>query len=56
MKQMPQKRKPSKHVSVSIRQLLIEKIKKEKKKRREELLASLGVKEFFSEGSITIFT
>ena len=55
MKQMPKKRKPSKHVSVSIHQLLPEKAEKEKKKRREELLALQGVvKEFFVEGSITI--
>jgi NAD-dependent dihydropyrimidine dehydrogenase PreA subunit len=54
MKQMPKKRKPSKHVSVSIHQLLPEKAEKEKKKRREELLALQGVVEFFVEGSITI--
>ena len=54
MKQMPKKRKPSKHVSVNIRQLLTEKAKKEKKKLREELLTPLGIMEFFSEGSITI--
>jgi len=54
MKQMPKKRKPSKHVSVSMRQLLPEKAKKEKKKRRDEFLAQLGVKEFFVEGNITI--
>jgi NAD-dependent dihydropyrimidine dehydrogenase PreA subunit len=54
MKQMPKKRKPSKHVSVSNSQLLLEKAEKEKKKRRDELLAQLGVKEFFVEGSITI--
>lgn len=40
MKHMPKKRK-----------LLTE---KEKKKRREKLLALLGVKEFFVEGSITV--
>ena len=51
---MPKKRKPSKHVSVNIRQLLTEKAKKEKKKLREELLTPLGIMEFFSEGSITI--
>ena len=54
MKQMPKKHKPSRHVSVNIRQLLTEKVEKEKKKRREELLALLGVKEFFVEGRITI--
>ena len=54
MKQMPKKRKPSKHASVNIRQLLTEKVEKEKKKRREELLTLLGLKELFVEGSITI--
>lgn len=49
---MPQKsKKPS---SVDIFQLLTETVEKEKRKRREELLAPLGVKEFFEEGSITI--
>jgi len=43
MEQMPQKRK-----------LLTEKTKKEKKKLRDELLAPFGIKEFFSEGSISI--
>ena len=51
---MPKKRKPSKHASVNIRQLLTEKVEKKKNKRREELLALLGVKEFFVEGNITI--
>ena len=35
-------------------QLLTETAEKEKKKRREELLAPLDIKEFFVEGSITI--
>lgn len=49
---MPKEReKPS---SVEIFQLLMETAEKEKKKRREELLAPLDVKEFFVEGSITI--
>ncbi|MDI6905386.1 MAG: hypothetical protein QMD13_07885 [Candidatus Bathyarchaeia archaeon] len=43
--------KPS---SVDIFQLLTETVEKERKKRREELLAPLGVKEFFAEGSINI--
>jgi NAD-dependent dihydropyrimidine dehydrogenase PreA subunit len=43
MKQMPKKRK-----------LLTGKAEKEKKKRRKKLLAPLGIKEFFAEGSITI--
>jgi Fe-S-cluster-containing dehydrogenase component len=34
--------------------LLIENSDKEKRKRREELLSPLGVKEFFVDGSITI--
>ena len=54
MKQMPKKRKPSKPSSIDIFQLLTETVEKEKKKRREELLAPLGVKEFFVEGSIAI--
>lgn len=51
---MPRKRKPSKPSSIDIFQLLTETAEKEKKKRREELLAPLGIKEFFVEGSITI--
>jgi len=54
---MPKKRKPrkpSKTVSVDIFQILTETAEKERKKRREELLAPLGVKEFFVEGSISI--
>ena len=54
---MPKKRKPrksSKPSSVDIFQLLTETLEKEKKKRREELLAPLGVTEFFAEGTITI--
>lgn len=43
--------KPS---SFDILDLLTETTKKEKKKQREELLAPLGVKEFFTEGSISI--
>jgi ferredoxin len=54
MKQMPKKRKPSKPSSIDIFQLLTETMEKEKEKRREELLAPLGVKEFFVEGSIAI--
>ncbi|MCS7115004.1 MAG: hypothetical protein RMJ15_07175 [Nitrososphaerota archaeon] len=40
--------------SSDIFQLLVETAEKERKKRREELLAQLGVKEFFVDGSITI--
>jgi len=54
MKAMPKKRKHDKSSNVNIFQILMETAEKEKKKRREELLASLGVKEFFAEGSITI--
>jgi ferredoxin len=39
---------------LDIFQLLTETAKKEKKRQREELLAPLGTKEFFPEGSITI--
>jgi len=48
------KRKPSETVSVDIFQILTEATEKERKKRREELLAPLGVEEFFVEGSISI--
>lgn len=59
---MPKKRKPRKSrkpktepsAVVDIFQILTETVEKEKKKRREELLAPLGVKEFFVEGSITV--
>jgi ferredoxin len=40
--------------SADIFHLLIETAEKERKKRREEFLTSLGVKEFFVEGSISI--
>jgi len=48
------KRKSQKPSTVDIFQILMETTEKEKKKRREELLAPLGVKEFFVEGSISI--
>jgi len=51
---MPRKKKPSKTATVDIFQLLVETAEKEEKKRREELLAPLGVKEFFVDGNITI--
>jgi ferredoxin len=40
--------------TLDIFQLLTETAIKEKKRQREELLAPLGTKEFFAEGSITI--
>ena len=40
--------------SADIFQLLMETSERERKKRREELLAPLGVKEFFVDGSIKI--
>jgi len=51
---MPKKKKPSKPSSVDIFQLLTETTEKERKKRREELLAPLDIEEFFVDGSITI--
>jgi len=51
---MPKKSKSNKPSSVDIFQILTETVEKEKKKRREELLAPLGIEEFFVEGSITI--
>jgi len=46
--------KGEKSSSIDIFQLLTETAEEERKKRREELLAPLGIKEFFVEGSITI--
>jgi NAD-dependent dihydropyrimidine dehydrogenase PreA subunit len=40
--------------SADIFQLLVETTEKEKQKRREELLAPLGITEFFAKGRITI--
>lgn len=51
---MPKESKPSKPSSVDIFQILSETAEKTKRKQREKLLASLGVKEFFVEGNITI--
>ena len=52
---MPKKRKKHKEPStVNIFQMLTETMEKEKKKRREEFLAPLGIKEFFVEGKISI--
>jgi len=52
---MPKKSRPSKKTpSADIFRLLTETAEKEKRKGREELLATLGVKELFAEGNITI--
>ncbi|MEM3153901.1 MAG: hypothetical protein QW629_04220 [Candidatus Bathyarchaeia archaeon] len=48
------KGKPGSFASSDIFSLLVETSEKEKRKRREELLAPLGVKEYFVDGSITI--
>jgi ferredoxin len=52
MKIMP--KESEKTSSMDIFQLLTETAEKAKRKRREELLKPLGVKEFFEEGSINI--
>jgi ferredoxin len=54
MKQMSEESKPSKPASVDIFQLLSETLEKQKQKRREELLTSLNIQDFFAEGTITI--
>jgi ferredoxin len=46
--------KDEKSSSLDIFHLLEETTEKEKKKQREELLAPLGIEQFFAEGSITI--
>jgi Fe-S-cluster-containing dehydrogenase component len=51
---MGKKAKPDEFASSDIFSLLVETSEKERRKRREELLAPLGVKEFFVGGSITI--
>ncbi|NWF86356.1 hypothetical protein HXY32_00845 [Candidatus Bathyarchaeota archaeon] len=54
---MPKKRKSRKSKAdsvVDIFEILTESAEKAKKKHREELLAPLGVKEFFVEGSVSI--
>lgn len=52
MKQMPKEN--SSRSSPDIFQLLKETMEKEKKKEKQELLAPLGIEEFFIQGSITI--
>ncbi|MEM2917862.1 MAG: hypothetical protein QXN63_05890, partial [Candidatus Bathyarchaeia archaeon] len=54
MNRMTIKGKPGSFASSDIFSLLVETSEKEKRKRREELLAPLGVKEYFVDGSITI--
>lgn len=54
MNVMPNKKEFDKPSDVNIFQILTETAEKEKKKRREELLAPLGVKEFFVGGKISI--
>lgn len=54
MKLMPEESKPSKSADVDMFHLLSETVQKQKQKRRKELLAPLGVQEFFADGTITI--
>ncbi|MEM2994906.1 MAG: hypothetical protein QXI91_02660 [Candidatus Bathyarchaeia archaeon] len=51
---MPKKSKSTKPSDVDIFQILMETAEKEKKKRKDELLASLGITDFFVKGNITI--
>jgi ferredoxin len=51
---MPKESKPSKHSSTDMFEMLTETAEQEKRKRKEELLAPLAIKEFFPEGKITI--
>jgi ferredoxin len=51
---MSKETKPSKRPSVDIFQLLMETVEKERKKRKAELLAPLGLTEYFVDGSIAI--
>jgi ferredoxin len=51
---MPKESKPSKPSSLDMFQLLTGATEREKKKKREELLVQLGIKESFFEGRITI--
>ena len=54
MKPMPLRSKPDKSSSVDIFQIVTEAKEREKRKRKEELLAPLDIEEFFTEGAITI--
>lgn len=49
---MPKEAKPNESSSVDIFRLLSETTYEDKKKRRKELLAPLGLKEFFVEGTV----
>jgi ferredoxin len=51
---MPKKNKPRKLSKVDVAQHLTKANNKKEKKQREEFLDSLGIKEFFVEGKITI--
>jgi Fe-S-cluster-containing hydrogenase component 2 len=51
---MPKESKPSKPSNVDMFQLLTGATDRERKKKREELLTQLGIKESFFEGHITI--
>jgi ferredoxin len=53
MKPMPKESKSDKQ-DVDIFKLLAETLEKQKQKRRKELLAPLGIQEFFAEGTVTI--
>jgi ferredoxin len=54
MKQMPKESRPSKPSNLDMFQLLTGATEKEKRKKKEELLTQLGIKESFFEGRITI--
>lgn len=47
-------KKPEENLGINIYQLLLEASKRRKKERRAQLLQSIGVKEYFDEGSIQI--
>ncbi|MBS7632995.1 hypothetical protein KEJ15_05165 [Candidatus Bathyarchaeota archaeon] len=51
---MPRKNKSEKPSGIDIFQVLIQTEKEAKQRKREELLASFGVKQYFAEGTITI--
>jgi ferredoxin len=51
---MPKESKSDKSSGADIFQILRETAEEEKKRQREKLLAPLGVKEFFADGTITI--